>query len=134
MKTFFKNYKKFIAGVLSAIATAAIPLVSDNSGFSQAEAINVFIAALGAVSILGAGNLPEGVWKYTKEYVAAATTAAMFAVSAISDGSWTTAEVLQVVLTFLGALSVTIAPGPVVTQEPTALTGVVEPPRGRHAA
>lgn len=131
---FIRDYKKFIAGVLSAVMASVIPFLADDSTLSQAELINVLIAALGAVSVLGAGNLPAGTWKYTKGYVAAATTAAMFAVSAISDGSWSNAEILQVVLTFLGALGVIAVPGPLNVPVPNAVAGVVSPVRGRHSA
>ena len=117
-------YKKFFAQLVATVAAAIIPAIADDNVFSNAEIINIIIVALGAIGVLGAGNLPEGTWKYMKFIVSAASAVAVFASSAITDGSWSNAETLQAVLAALGALGVVALPGPFVQPLTT----------GRHTA
>lgn len=106
------RYLKFIAQVFSAAISAIVAASVDNR-VDAAEWINVLIVALGAVAVLGAGNLPAGVWAYTKTIVSAATTAALLIASFVSDGGYiTTTEWLQVGLAVLGTLGVAFVPGP----------------------
>ena len=106
------RYLKFAAQVLATVLAAVLPALTDNE-FSVYEQINCLIIGLGAISVLGAGNLPEGVWKYTKFYVSVATAVAVTLASLLSGGI-TGAEWIQIVLAGLGAAGVVAAPGPTV--------------------
>lgn len=107
-----KNYLKFVAEVAAAIVAALIAALTDNT-VGATEWINVVIVGLGAVAVLGAGNLPAGVWSYTKSIVAASTAVAVLLASLITDGI-TSSEWLQLALAAAGALGVGGLPGPVV--------------------
>ena len=112
------KYGKFIAQVFFvAVSTLVAALVDDRVDAS--EWINVLIAVLGAVSVLGAGELPAGVWKHMKTIVAGASAAAMLAVSYVSDGWFiSTTEWLQILLAVMAAVGVGFAPGPKVVEAP----------------
>src|SRR5690348_9683712 len=114
------NYLKFAAQVAAtAIAAIIAALVDDRIDFT--EWLNVGVMALGAVAVLGAGNLPSGVWRYTKAIVAAASTVLVLWQS-LASGGMTSSEWLQLAVAALGALGVLAVPGPVVE------------PVGRHEA
>jgi hypothetical protein len=115
-----KQYLKFFAQIAATVLAAAYPFLSDNT-LSTDEIINLIILGLGAVGVLGAGNLPEGVWKYTKFFVSVATAVFLLLASVVTDGV-TNAELVQLVIAGLGAAGVRQAPGPVVL------------PTGRHRA
>jgi uncharacterized membrane protein len=120
-----KQYLKLAAQVLATVLAAVVALLNGTDhqpGVS--DWINVVIVALGAVAVLGAGNLPEGVWAHTKTIVAAATAVAVAIQSVLTDGI-SAAEWLQVGLAALGALGVYAAKGPVVYDAAAV---------GRHAA
>jgi hypothetical protein len=85
-------------------------LAGDNH-VDSSEWTNVVILALGAVSVLGAGNLPAGVWRYTKALVSAATAGAVLAQSYLADGI-TTAEWAQIAVAVLTSVGVLAASGP----------------------
>lgn len=104
------QYLKFAAQVAATVATVLVAALADNH-VDTSEWINALIVGLGAVAVLGAGNLPAGVWAYTKTWVAAATAGAVFLQSAITDGM-TGAEWLQLALAVAGALGVAAVPGP----------------------
>jgi hypothetical protein len=119
------QYLKLAAQVAATVAAAVVALLNGTDhqpGVS--DWINVVIVALGAVAVLGAGNLPEGVWAHTKTIVAAATAVAVAIQSVLTDGI-SAAEWLQVGLAALGALGVYAAKGPVVYDAAAV---------GRHAA
>ena len=109
------NYKKFFAELAATVLAAIMPAIAGDGEFSTAEKINTLIIALGAVGVLGAGNLPEGVWKWMKGYVAAATAVAVVASSAFTDG-FTTAEIIQMVLAALATAGVVGLDGPKVVE------------------
>jgi hypothetical protein len=113
-----KRYGKFIVMIVAAVLSAVVASLADDR-LDAAEWINFLIVALGAISVLGAGELPAGVWKHTKVIVAAATAAAVLLVSFVSDG-WdvSTAEWIQVILAALAPLGLLAAPGPTVHEEP----------------
>jgi hypothetical protein len=115
VRLYLKLIAQVIATVLAAIATA---LFGDGS-LDTSELINVGILGLGAVAVLGAGNLPAGVWQHTKGIVSAATAVLVLLSSLWTDGI-SPAEWAQLVLAALGALGVVVAPGPVVYSDPTA--------------
>jgi hypothetical protein len=106
-----KRYGKFIAQVVATVLTAVVAATAGDGQIDASEAGNVIIAGLGAIAVLGAGNLPSGIWAYTKTIVAGATAGAMAWQSALGDGI-TTAEWWQIAVTVLGALGVLAAPGP----------------------
>lgn len=119
------RYGKFAAQVLAAVLAAVVAALNGTGhepGVS--DWINCVIVCLGAVAVLGAGNLPEGVWRYGKLIVSAATAVAVLLNSVLTDGI-SSAEWIQLGLAALGALGVYGSPGPVVyTPEQV----------GRHAA
>lgn len=116
-----KQYGKFVAQVVATGLTAIVAALLDNR-VDTLEWVNVGIVALGAVGVLGAGNLPTGVWAYTKTIVASATAGLVLLTSLLADGGMSTAEWLQVLLAVAGAAGVAIVPGPRVVSV------------GRHAA
>jgi len=119
------NYLKFAAQVGATVLAAVVALLNGTDhqpGVS--DWINVVIVALGSVAVLGAGNLPDGVWRHTKTIVAAATAVAVLLQSVVTDGI-SAAEWIQLALAALGALGVYAAKGPVVYDAAAV---------GRHAA
>lgn len=125
------RYLKFAVQVVIAAITAIVAAAADDV-IDAPEWINVVIVALGAVAVLGAGNLPSGVWAYTKTIVAAATAGAVFLQSAISGGV-TTSEWLQLALAVTGALGVAVVPGPRVLRAVRG-PGAQQPGVADHAA
>jgi len=104
------QYLKFAAQVVATVISA-VALAFGDGHVSASEWINVIILGLGSVAVLGAGNLPAGVWSHTKTIVSAATAGAVFLQSAITGGI-DGAEWLQLVLAVLGALGVLAVKGP----------------------
>lgn len=107
------KYAKLAAQVLAAAFAAVAAAVAGDNHIEASEAVNVLIVTLGAVAVLGAGNLPAGVWRYTKVIVSAATAVAVLLQSVITGGV-STAEWWQLAIAAVGALGVHLAPGPVV--------------------
>lgn len=105
------QYVKFIAQVL---VTAAAALVAAMQGgpLTGVAWVNVGLAAIGCVMVIGAGELPSGVWKYTKTYLAALAAGLVVLHSAV--GGWDRATLLQAAVATLGVLGVAVVPGPVV--------------------
>ena len=116
-----RQYAKFAAQVIATFATALVAGLLDDR-IDTLEWINAGIVGLGAVAVLGAGNLPSGVWAYTKTIVAAATAGLVLLTSFLADGAMSGAEWLQVLIAVAGAAGVAVVPGPRVV------------PAGRHAA
>lgn len=108
------KYLKFFAQVAATVLAALAPSFAGDNHVSVNEAVNVLILVLGSVAVIGAGNLPAGVWKYTKLIVAAATAGAVVLQSALLTEGVSTTEWFQITLAILGALGVGVAPGPVV--------------------
>jgi hypothetical protein len=118
------KYLKFIAQVVFT-AVAALVAALQNDQVDAAEWINVIILTLGAVSVLGGGEFPEGIWSHMKTIISGATAGLVLLVSFVSDGGYiTTSEWLQVALAAAAALGVAIAPGPRVVP---AAAGVAPP-------
>jgi hypothetical protein len=104
------QYLKFAAQVAAtALAAIVAGLVDDRLDFT--EWLNVGVMALGAVGVLGAGNMPAGVWRYTKAGVAAAS-AVLVLWQSLASGGLTGSELTQLILAGLGALGVLAVPGP----------------------
>lgn len=117
-----KIYAKFIAQIAATVLAAVVALLNGTDhqpGVS--DWVNVVIVGLGAVAVLGAGELPAGVWRWTKTIVAVATAVAVLFQSVVTGGV-SSAEWIQLAFAALGALGVAGAPGPVLI------------PAGRHSA
>jgi hypothetical protein len=104
-------YLKFAVEVVVTIALVVVAGLADDR-LDLIEWINAGIAGLGAISVLGAGNLPSGIWAYTKTIVAAATALLVFLVSALSDGNVSTSEWVQSLIAVAGAVGVYAVKGP----------------------
>jgi hypothetical protein len=104
-------YMKLAAQVAATVVAAVVALLNGTDHPGASDWVNVAIIGLGAVAVLGAGNLPAGVWAHAKTIVAAATAVAVLLQSFITDGI-SSAEWLQLALAALGALGVYVAPGP----------------------
>jgi hypothetical protein len=104
-------YLKFVAQVAATVIAAVVALLNGTDHPGASDWVNVVVIGLGAVAVLGAGNLPEGVWRHTKLIVSAATAVAVLLQSVVTDGI-SSAEWLQLALAALGALGVFAAPGP----------------------
>jgi len=105
------RYWKFAAQVFAAALAALVAGLVDDR-LDTLEWVNSGIMALGAVAVLGAGNLPAGVWAHTKTICAAASAALVAWVTFATDGIVTQSEWLQIGLAVLGVLGVFVAPGP----------------------
>jgi hypothetical protein len=117
-------YLKAIAHLLVTVMAAIIAASADDR-IDSIEWVNTLILTLGTISVLGAGNMPEGIWKRTKAIVAAATAAAVVAHTLLSAGlSLGLTEYLQMGVAALGALGVYAVKGP----------EVVPVPRNKHEA
>jgi drug/metabolite transporter (DMT)-like permease len=111
-----KLYGKFVVQVLATALVALIAALQDDR-VDAAEWINVVLAALTAVAVLGAGNTTEGVWRYTKVIVASAGAGLTLLASFVSDGGVVTvSEWLQVLVAALGAAGVLVVKGPRLTE------------------
>jgi hypothetical protein len=119
-----RQYLKLMAQLAATVLAALGAALAGDQHIDVSEWVNVVILALGSVAVLGAGNLPEGVWRFTKTIVSAATAGAVVLQSALSDGV-SQAEWVQIALAVLGAAGVLGLRGPVVYDAATV---------GRHAA
>jgi hypothetical protein len=106
-------YLKFIAQVAATVIAAIIAMLNGAAPHGPSDWVNVVVIGLGAIAVLGAGNLPVGVWAHTKAIVSAATAVAVLLQSVITDGI-SSAEWLQLLIAALGALGVFAVKGPVV--------------------
>lgn len=106
-------YLKFIAQVVATVVAGIIAALGSDNHVTSSEWVNVAILALGAIAVLGAGNLPAGVWAHTKLIVSAATAVVVLLQSYITDGI-TGQEWLQLLMGALGAIGVFAVKGPVV--------------------
>jgi hypothetical protein len=90
---YLKFFAQVAATVLSAIAAAmqAGPL-------SATAWVNVVVIGFGAIGVLGAGELPSGVWAHTKPIVAA-LSAAVVVIETSLAGGFTAATIVQALRT-----------------------------------
>jgi hypothetical protein len=110
------NYLKFFVQAAAVILSVGSGAVSQTNGtLSALDWTNVVITALGALAVLGAGELPAGVWAHTKIYVSAATAGAVVLSSLISAGHIGYGQWLQVAAAVTATFAVAIVPGPTVT-------------------
>lgn len=131
-------YLKFAVQVLATIAAAVVAALQTGTALTPTVWTNVVIVGLGAMCVLGAGELPAGVWANTKPIVSALIAAAVVLQSSI-HGGLDTATILQAILAALGTLGIIAVPGPVVAQEGLKTGLIIKPPadamavrRGRH--
>lgn len=118
------KYGKFFAQVVAAVLAAVVAALNGADHPGASDWVNCAIVSLGAIAVLGAGNLPEGVWRYAKLLVSTATAVAVLLQSVLTDGI-SSAEWIQLGLAALGALGVYGSPAPVVYNAEQV---------GRHAA
>lgn len=109
------QYRKFVAQILATIAAAFVVALTGDNVIDTSETFNIILIGLGSISVLGAGNLPTGVWAYTKLYISAATAGAVFLSSAITSGI-TLSEWIQLGMAVAGAFGVYSLNGPVVVE------------------
>lgn len=64
------KYTKFWTTLAATLGVALVPILADDV-FTVAEGINIAITGFGAVTVLGATNLPEGFWRLAKGWFAA---------------------------------------------------------------
>jgi hypothetical protein len=115
-----KVYGKFFLQLGVVAASAVVAFLQDDR-VDAAEWILVLLAVAQAVAVLGAGNLPSGVWRYTKVGVAAFIAGASLLVAFVSDGGVITAsEWLQVLVAALGAAGIPLFKAPVLAPVPGA--------------
>ncbi len=102
----FGSYTKFITILAATIGAGLVPVFADDM-ITVAEGINVGILAFGSVTVLGATNLPAGVWRLAKGWFAAGS-AGLVAVNVFyADGFGISgSEWIQVGLAAAGAVGV----------------------------
>lgn len=108
-----QKYLKFALQLAVVVASSIVAAAQDDR-VDAAEWILVAMALAQAVSVLGAGNFPDGVWRYTKVGVAAALAGLSLLVAFVSDGGVTGSEWLQVGIAALGAAGIPLFKGPLV--------------------
>lgn len=116
-------YVKAIIGVISAVLAAITAALADNT-ISSSEWVNVGIAFVGACAVFAAPNVPGA--KYTKAILAGLTAVLTIFSSGITDG-FSVPELIQSVITILGAVGIYALRNSVPTNEEVA-----DLRRGRH--
>lgn len=96
-------YAKTLAALLAAVLAAVMPGLLD-APMGWPEWINVVVLAAGALHVANAENVPG--WRYAKAIAAGVAAAGVAVIAGLSDGVFTTAEVVQVVLAVLGVAGV----------------------------
>lgn len=115
-----KLYLKFAVQVFFAGVAAVVAALVDDR-FDTLEWIDVGIYVVAAVGVLGAGELPAGVWSHMKTYVAAAATGLVALQTFTTDGMVTQSEGLQIILGIAATLGVAFLPGPKVVPAGTTV-------------
>jgi hypothetical protein len=120
----FELYLKPLAQLVMTLLSTILVLAVDDD-LSRVDWINIAITGLGAVMVLGAGNFPAGVWRYTKTYLSATMAALVTLNSILATGAnLDTTHWIEIVMAFLAACGVLAVKGP----------KVVPATRGKHAA
>lgn len=119
------QYVKLIVQLVTAAASALVAAMQ--AGPLTAVAwVNVALAVIGCAMVVGAGELPSGVWKYTKTYLSA-LSAGLVVLSGASAG-FDRATVLQAIVAVIGVIGVAASPGPALAAlgtKPGALTAAL---------
>lgn len=119
------QYSKSIV-MVAAAGLAIFTSANTDGNVSPAELVTIIIAILGAIPVYFIPNLPTGVAKYAKAFVAfglAAAQAVVLIVATSQDWSGVTSnDWLTVLLAGLAAIGLAIIPNtkPAVAEEPVA--------------
>jgi drug/metabolite transporter (DMT)-like permease len=124
-----ERYLKPLAQLAATVLSAALVLLTDNENLSRIDWLNIIMTGLGAAMVLGAGNLPDGVWKYTKAIVSALIAALVIVHTVWStQADLETRHWIEMGLAALATLGVYTVKGPKVVPVP------IPERRGKHAA
>lgn len=104
------QYVKLVAQVLVTAASALVAAMQSGP-LTGVAWVNVGLSAIGCVMVVGAGELPSGVWKWTKTYLSA-LSAGLVVLSGAVNG-FDRATLLQAAVAALGVIGVAAVPGPV---------------------
>ena len=126
-------YLKFAMQVLATITAAVVAALQTGGPLTATTWTNVVIIGLGAVAVLGAGELPAGVWAHTKPIISAAVAGVVVIQSSLHSGL-DTATILQAILAALGTFGIVAVPGPVLQQQGLKTGLVIRPPAGAELA
>lgn len=100
------KYTKFWSTLAATVGVALVPVFADDL-ITVAEGINVGITLFGAVTVLGATNLPEGFWRFAKGWFAAGSAGLVAVNTFYADGLGINgSEWVQVGLAAAGAVGV----------------------------
>jgi hypothetical protein len=102
------HYAKSITYIVLAAVTFLVTALSDDAVTGE-ELVNLGVIVLGAIGVYLVPNFPEGVAKYWKTAITAATAALVAVLSFWSEGISTT-EWLQIGIAALAAIGVYIVP------------------------
>lgn len=102
------HYAKSITYVILAAVTFLVTATTDNA-VSGEELVNLAVVVLGAVAVYLVPNFPDGVAKYWKTGITAATAALVAVLSFWTDGISAT-EWMQIGIAALAAIGVYIVP------------------------
>jgi len=124
-----ENYLKPLAQLLFTVLSVILTSLVDGEAMTRVDWINVTITGFGAIMVLGAGNFPEGVWRYTKAILSAAI-AALVTIHSVwaTGGNLDTSHWISIVLAALATLGVYGVKGPYV--EPLSPAAAAQ--YGRH--
>lgn len=101
------QYAKFAAAVIATVLSGIVAALYGDNAISNPEWVNIAIAAVGALAVFAAPNVPGAA--YTKSILAVLAAGLAVAASAIIGGI-TTTEWIQIALAALGALGVYAVP------------------------
>lgn len=101
------QYAKFFAAVVATVISGIVAALYGDGTVSSTEWVNVAIAAVGALAVFAAPNVPGAA--YTKSILAVLAAGLAVAASAIVGGI-TPTEWMQIALAALGALGVYAVP------------------------
>jgi len=99
-------HMKALVLLLGAMLAAVVPMMMGDGPLTTTEWINVGVVAAGAAVTWIAANDDEGVWHYTKLFMASVAAGGVVLISALADGMVGTNEWIQIAAAVLGALGV----------------------------
>lgn len=101
---------KAIVAALAAILAGVLPGLIVDQPLGLSGILNIVALAAGAVQVYNATNIPG--WNLAKLIASVVTAGVVVAISALSDGSITPGEWVQVATAVAAAVGVFWAPGP----------------------
>ena len=101
------KYAKFLTAIAIAVVSSVSVALTGDGKIDHVEWINIAIAAVGAVSVYAAPNVPGAM--YTKSILAALTAGLTVAASLITDGI-SPSEWGQIIIAGVGALGIYAVP------------------------